>query len=414
MLQGSNTSKDNKNTAWSLIFFLLWPALSFLYFLKRYSLSYSKVIFFLFYGLFGFTFIINERSDSSRHIQYLANSETQSLSDFIYILMDPLSGGNKKPDYLMDSINYLISRFTINPQFYFLTLSLLFGWFVVKNLNIQYRVYLERKNLTSYIFIVFFIVLLSPMRIVSFGHYFALVVFVYCFYKFITQKKDIYLFIAALSVFIHYGFVFAFGLLIIYRFIGNNNKLYYILILLSILFHENAASIIREYGLALDIGLQQSIKGYTNEAYLEKISEIQQNRNFILDNYIRATTLFFIISMILLKLRVKKLGNISEHLYSFSLLFFSFVNFTQDLESITNRFSIMLQVLCCIFFIDLFAKKITKPYKPFLASAIILLILNTIIILRITLEYTGVALVSPLAPLILIYDLDLSVLELIK
>lgn len=413
MVGRKNIPNTNKNFLWSSILFLLWPGLSFLYSLKHFNLSTSKVVFVLFYGLFGYTFIYNEQSDSSRHISYFNNTLTRPFTDLFLVISSKLTGNDSELDFFLDILNYVLSRFTDSPRVFFCTLSMLIGWILIKNLGINYKIYCQNKNIISLIFFIMMIVLIPPSRIVSFRHYFAMLVFIYGLYNYYLQGNAVYILIASLSIFIHFAFIIAVGLVILHKFLGNKNAIYYVLIFFSFIFFEQAASLIRVYGLELEIGTE-AVRGYTNENYLEYVSELQSNRISILNNYMRYTTLFLMASLMILKLKEKTFDAISEKLYSFSLLFFAFVNFTQGLESISNRFSIVLQFICCIFFIRAYALNNINKNLIFIFCSILVVTFNAIIQIRITIEFAGILLITPFAPLAAFFESKDTILELIK
>ena len=62
---------DLANRYWEYLLFAIWPFLAFLVSLRNLGWQYSKGIIILFYALFGFTYLYNEASDSSRHAEVL-------------------------------------------------------------------------------------------------------------------------------------------------------------------------------------------------------------------------------------------------------------------------------------------------------------------------------------------------------
>ena len=408
-------SKRNiiSNRFWEYLLFLLWPSIAFIAYIRNFGNQYSNAILILFYGLFGYTFVYDESADSYNHAADFLATVNIPFSDFFDRLSNLYLIGDSKPDFLLDFINFAISRITDDTKIFFMTLSILIGWMLMKNLNIFQKLYLENRNIMTFVFLLFFFILIPPSRILSFRHYFALLVYVFGVYLYLKEGKIIYLIVLASSIFIHFGFLIVVGLFFIYKFAGNRNTIYYILIALSFLFYEQAASLLREFGIiGFEIGLSETISGYTDERYLQTVSELQMNRMVVVNSYIRWTTLFMIASLIFHKLKYKKFDKISENIYSFSLLIFAFVNFTQGMEAMTNRFGVVFQVIACVFFIHLYALNIIRTNVFFKYSSIIFICLNLIILMRITIEYSNMLLVTPFLPLSFFVNSDYSILQL--
>ena len=406
---------DLANRYWEYLLFAIWPFLAFLVALRSFGWQYSKGIIILFYALFGFTYLYTESSDSSRHAESFVLTGKYPFTDFINIVSGMYSVEGQKPDFFMNLIGFMVSRFTENPQYFFLILSLLLGWMLIKNINMLHDLYKDHSNSISLIFLFFIFTLIPPSRILSFRHYLALLVFIYGFYNYQKEKKFIFLFVLTSSIFFHFGFLMAVGLFYIYNLLGNRNFIYYALILLSVIYAEQASTFLREIGTGLYVGgLDQIVSGYTNEKYLIRVSEYQEGRNYILNNYIRWTTLFMLISIVYHKIKIKKFNLISENIYSFILLFFAFVNFTQGIESITNRFGVVFQVLGCVFYVHLYALNTIKVNSFFKYISIAFLSLNLIILVRITIEYANMLIITPFLPLSFLMNSDFTILSLIK
>ncbi len=403
---------------WGYLLFFIWPLAGFIYYIRNLNSNYTNVngILVLFYCLFGFTFVYSETADSFNHASDFLQTVDLSFSVFFERLFSLYSINNQKPDILLDLINFIVSRFTNDTRFFFMTLSLFFSIALVKNINLLKSVYEINRNQISFIFLLFFFILLPPSRILSFRHYLALLVFVFGVYKYFKEKNTISFLIIISTIFIHFGFIIAVGLFFIYKFVGNRNIIYYVLIISSFLFYEQAVYLLRNFGIiGLEIGLADTVSGYTNEGYLESVSEAQLNRLAIVNSYIKWTSFFMLISVVYHKLKWKKFDKTSEKLYSFSLLFFAFVNFSQDMEALTNRFGVLFQILCCIFFIRLYAvNKNIRANLLFRYTSIAFFCINLIILTRLTIQYTNILQLIPVYPLSFIVDSDITILDFIK
>lgn len=405
---------DKPNIFWTYMLFLLWPILAVAQSCKNLDKKYAVLIVTMFFGLFGLTMIFSATTDAARYESSFVNVAQKPFSDFFNIVSGLYSDEGVKPDFVMDLITFIVSRFTTNAHIFFMVLGLVFGWMVTKNLSLFYKIYLSNRNIIGLMFLIMMAVNLSPGRILSFRHYLALAIFVYGIYKYFTSEEYIYLVVIAMTVFVHFAYLMIVPLFFLYKYIGNRNKLFYLLIVLSFLFSDQVSGLIRTYGGDLDNSLSNVVNGYTNAKYLDRVSGYQENRNVVLNGYMRWTTLFFLVAIVFHKIKYKIFDPVSERLYSFALVLFIFVNFTTGMESISNRFSIVFQVFVCIFFIHLYSLRDFKIYTPFRNVTFVFLAINLIIMLRLTIEYLNLVTITPFLPISLFFNSDATVLDMIK
>lgn len=405
--------KSNSEDFWNYLIFFIWPLLGLLVSIRKFYLKSAGICIVLFYGIFGYTILFNESNDSTRHKTEFESIALKPFSDFFQIIFD-LFSSDGKPDFFMNFVAFLVSRLTDDYHLYFMLLAVLIGSMLVLNFKVFYKSYQENKNKAALLFIIFFLVILPPVRIMSFRHYFALLVFVYGLYHYFLTDKKYYLVLLTSVIFIHFGFLMIVPLFFFYLILGNKNWLYLSLIILSFIFYEEAANWIKDTGFGFEGGLNQAIVGYTNENYLKEISVIKTNRLLIVDQYVRWTVLFFFISTLYHKYKYKAFDVVGERLFSLSLLLFAFVNFMQGLESVSNRFGLVYQAICCIFFIHLYTKSKIKYSLWFFFISMLFLGINFIVILRTSMEFTNVLTITPFSLLSIIMHSDVSVLDLIK
>lgn len=408
------TTVDKTNIFWTYILFLLWPAIAIIQSYKNLDRRYAVIIITLFFGLFGLTMVFGITTDASRYEQGFLVIADKPFSDFFNIVSGLYSDEGKKPDFVLDLITFVVSRITTNASIFFMTLGLIFGWMVTKILSLFYKIYLSNKNVIGLTFFILLALLLAPGRILSFRHYLGLAIFVYGIYKYFTSEEYIYLIVIACTIFVHFAYLMVVPLFFLYKYAGNRNNIFYALIILSFVFADQAAEFIRIYGGNFDSGLDRVVQGYTNEDYLDKVSDLQENRNVVLNSYMRWTTMFFLISIIFHKFKYKIFDAVSERLYSFSLVLFIFVNFTQGLESISNRFSIVFQVFACLFFIHLYSLSTFKISPTFKGVSLLIVALNAIIGFRLLMEIMNITLLTPFLPLSILMNSDVPIINVIK
>ncbi|HEX8563138.1 MAG TPA: EpsG family protein [Flavobacterium sp.] len=406
--------KDTSNVFWMYVLFFIWPMMAVIQSLKNLGHSYARYIIVLFFGLFSLNFVYNYKHDSMRHQESFIRISERPFADFFEIVSGLYSEEGVKPDFVMDLVAFIVSRFTAQSSIFFLALGILLGIAVMKNVKVLYALYSRQKHVIALVFLIFFLGLLSPGRILSFRHYLALAVYVLAVYQYLKEDKKYYLLFIIGSVFIHFGFLMVVPLFFIYLLAGNRNLLYYALIIASFFFADMTATLLRDYGMGNDTNLDSVVKGYTGKKYLAQVTELQGQRNVLLNNYLRWTTIYLLVVMLYHKFKYKVFDKVSENLYSFTILFFAFVNFTVGMESISNRFSIVFQALACFFFIHLYSVNQIKTAKSFKYATITVVALNIAIMVRLTFEFMNFNAVVPFLPFSLFVDSDLTMIEFIN
>jgi hypothetical protein len=412
-IQPLNT-KNTNDDFWNYLLFFIWPIVGFFVSVRRFHLKSAGVIIILFYGMFGYTLLFNKSTDSYRHKAGFEDVLNRPFSQFFEEVFGLYSSEDAKPDFFMDLIKYSVSRVTDNYRFYFMILAFFIGYMVLKNIKVFYALFLEKQNKIALIFIAFFFILNPPGRIMSFRHYLSLLIFVYAMYQYFKTNNYKELIMLASVIFVHFGYLLIVPLFFLYRVLGNRNTIYYVVIALSFVFFDQAATLIRNSGIDLEGGLDQAVDGYTNEGYLEDMGNISGNRMVLVDRYIRWTTLFFLFSMLYHKFKHKTFDIVGEKIYSFSLVVFAFINFMQGMESVSNRFGLVYQCIGCVFYIHIYSKCNFKMNKWFMYLSILFVCINFSVIFRTNIEYANFLMMTPLYLLSFIVDSDLAILKLIK
>jgi hypothetical protein len=412
-IQPLNT-KNTNDDFWNYLLFFVWPIIGFFVSIRRFHLKSASVIIMLFYGMFGYTMLFSPSTDSDRQMKEFNELVYKPFSDFFEQIFGLYSSEDAKPDFFMDLIMYSVSRVTDNYRFYFMVMAFFIGYMVIKNVKVFYELYLKKENKIALIFIVFFFILNPPGRIMSFRHYLSLLVFVYAMYQYFKTNNYKDLLLLTGVVFVHFGYLMVVPLFYLYRVLGNRNKIYYVVIALSFVFFDQAANLIRDSGIDLEGSLDQTVQGYTNEEYLEEMSNVDGNQMALVGRYIRWTTLFFLFSTLYHKFQYKTFDETGEKLYSFSLVVFAFVNFMQGMESVSNRFGLVYQCIVCVFYIHIYSSCNFKYNKWFMYLSILFVGINFSVIFRTNIEYANFLMITPLYLLSFVADSDLTLLNLIK
>src|SRR5690606_38404095 len=132
--------------------------------------------------------IYDESMDAERYKIYFNEISSETFGGFFNNIFTGL-----KIDLMFDLIAFFVSIFTDNQYVFFMILSLLIGWMVMKNTKIIYTLYSQHKTHVGIVFLIFFLILFMPSRVLSFRHYFALLVYIYAVYNYLDNGNKKYI-----------------------------------------------------------------------------------------------------------------------------------------------------------------------------------------------------------------------------
>jgi hypothetical protein len=323
------------------VLFIIFPVLALVTALANYGRRDAKRVVYFFIIYFGLSFVIGHRYlDSGAYVQHFLYNATLPFSEFFNII-GGLYTSDTTVDIVEPFISFVVSRFTNDYRFLFGAYAAIFGFFYIRSINLLYDHYQEKKNNNALIFMVFFAFILPVTTINGFRMWTAAWVFFYGAYHVIMYRDKKFLLLALSACLIHWGFIAANIILILYFFAGNRNQIYFLLALTSFIIPNALLPFIS----SINIGgsLQNRIAGYTNEEYILGVQEdLQQTVWFVtLRNDLIFYFIIFSLAFIFFFYRRIMNENHEKNIFSFLLLFLSFVNFGKAIPSFGNRFMIV-------------------------------------------------------------------------
>ena len=393
------------------LLFLFWPLLAFIIALHYYQQREAKIIIYLFIIFFGATFYIgNPAFDSYRLIQEFQMIASRPFDEFWKILSGLYTG--TRADIAKPLILYTVSRFGNSESLVFGVLAAVFGWFYLKGINLVYSESIKQnKNASIHFF--FFLFLNTVFNISGFRFWTAAWVFFYGAYN-VVQNRDIRFFmLSLLSILFHFSFIFPNVILIAWFLLGNRNKAFTILLVISFiipeLFWPQIQSVVAFFGGPIEA----KFNIYTNPDYGEQVVAMRQNTRWFMNVAGWGIFYYMLFMLFYLKNRFEKsLNNIRlNNLFSFSLLFISAVNFVRYIPSM-GRFRTIFYLFALSYIIAVFSHFRNDKINLTTWLGMVPLTLGFIITIRVGLEMTSLWLLAPL-PLVLFSE-PLSIYEMIQ
>jgi hypothetical protein len=343
-----------------LFLFMIWPFLAFITAIINYSQKESRKVVYIFLIYYGLTFVINSATyvDAAGYAMNLKVNAALPFSDFFKIV-GGLYASDTSVDIVEPFISFIVSRFTDDYRILYAVFAAIFGFFYLKSIDLLYDRYHENPGWNVGIHLAFFTIIIPITYINGFRMYAAAWIFFYGAYNVILHHDYRYLLIALASSFVHFSFLSANILLIIYFFVGNRNAIYLPIALISFVIPQLFAATFQSISLKLGGGLQSRFESYTNKEFLGIRQESFDQASWFLKSVNDLVFYYILLAIIVIQIRYGYLmkGKAERNLFSFLLLLISFVNFGRAIPSFGARFQIVF-LLFATFYVFLYFLKL--------------------------------------------------------
>ncbi|HLO60098.1 MAG TPA: EpsG family protein [Bacteroidales bacterium] len=340
-----------------LLMFLLWPFLAFLIALKNYSQKESKKIVYIFLIYYGLTFVVGHTgNDAERYAWNLKHYSEMQFSAFFDII-GGMYNSQTNVDIVEPLISFSVSRFTSFSGLLFAAYAALFGFFYIKSINLIHKRFIENPNDNSFIHMAFFVMILPITAINGFRMWTASWIFFYGAYHVILYRDIRYFILSLMACLVHFSFLSANAILIIYFLVRNRNEIYFPLVIASFILPNLLAPVFQFFFGNLGGALKSRANMYYNESTILGRQEMQQQLAWFMKIGEDLILYYLVFAIIIIQLYKKSLREqIDKNLYSFLLLFLAFVNFGKSIPSFGGRFQIVFFMFATLYVFLFFLK----------------------------------------------------------
>jgi hypothetical protein len=236
--------KNNSGGEWALFLFL--PIAAYLRAFRNVFNKDNQKVILAFSFFYGFTVFLSG-GDIIRYEQSFAEVIYYDWNTYWYFLTNLFSDGNHiyssnvvniKPDIFALSLQFLVSRFTDNPRWFWAILSVIYTFLTLSFINeIKKEINLSQKSFALRVFLIG-ILLIVPFYVGVTGVRFwtALYFFLIFAMRFTRSKKIKYLILSSFSLLFHYTFFIPVLLLFISPFVPKKKIFYNVLLIVGIVF----------------------------------------------------------------------------------------------------------------------------------------------------------------------------------
>jgi hypothetical protein len=338
------------------LLFLLSPLLSLIHSFRFRDNGVYKNILWLFAIFYGLTISFpkgEENIDGYRRFENFEMSASRTDYSFTQFQNEFSDEDSTSVDIFEPLLTYGVSRITSSGQIMFGIYGLLFGFFYSRNFSyVLDRV--SQKNIFTVFWLVLTLAFLNPFWFIGgFRYWFATQIFLYGLLPYLFENKKKNLLWLGLAPLIHFSYLFALLLFLVYWLIGNKMTSYFFYFVVCFFVGKIGITFISSLlSLIPSIGIQQKRDVYTNDEYLEQVDTL---KNISLNWYATFTSQyiywFVFITLLVCFIRYRKL--ISEQfkpIFCF-ILFYMGSTFLVDSVPSMSRFLTLGNVLVLSFLI---------------------------------------------------------------
>lgn len=344
--------KDSQQSGYYLLLFILWPFLACITALANFHSKEARTVVYMFLIYYGFTFVIgSEGIDASRSAMILETNAQLPFSD-IFKIIGGIYASETSIDIIEPLITFVVSRVTNDHRFLFGAYAALFGFFYVKSISLLSEKYIENPGWNGLIHILFFAFILPITSINGFRMWTAAWIFFYGAYHVILYGKARYLILTLAASAVHFSFLAANAVLLIYYFVGNRNLIYFPLLILSLVLPTSLEPLLRSsLGLFGSAALKARVEMYTDESYILARQESFEEVSWFMKIGSDLVLYYLIFAIIVIQIirRLSYKAQPERNLFSFLLLFLAFVNFGMPIPSLGGRFLIVFFMLATLY-----------------------------------------------------------------
>lgn len=331
-----------------------------IYSLRTLNRKSSFVVLYLFFLFFGMAFTTgsgktNENlSDSS---VYRLRFEQIALYDFNQYLigLKEYFSFQEKKDYFFDTLSFILTRFTDNYHFLFLSVSIIFAYFMLRSLSFLVKD-VNYKTSTVGLLLVLFFLYIDIFNINGIRFWTTYWIATYCVFQIYAASKPKYWLLVLITPLFHIAYLAFVLLMIAFRVVSKKQKTLIIFFLISVFLGFLSLSFLEWTSKYLPSVLQKMIVVYTSEGQFESNEQISSLGGKIQNilNYAKFGLMNFMVYLLILN--KEEIGKTSQDnkVFAFILFWIGIFNIFYSIPSFGSRFIVLGYPLLAYLWLRLF------------------------------------------------------------
>ena len=350
-----------------LVLFFIWPLGAFIHAIRNYRAAWTPRLFVYFSVFLGFTFVLfGDAERVALHLEYM-HSEPVTL----HLLFEEYWADDTGVlDIFYRLVTFVVAFFTSDHRFLNAVLAGLMGYFIAR--SVWFLLQQTDHKLGTFDGLILIALALTVQLWYIGGRWnLAAIVFAYGVLRYFYSREIRFLFLAALSVLIHWTFFFSLPVLVAYALLGNRSLLFYLIFVTSFFFAFVEIETIRSlFDTYAPTPVLETRSSYLHEGVIEERElRAERVRWYIQghNNLLRAFILVAVSFLFFFKKNTIRKSQPVYNLFNFSLLFFGIFNSISYVPSV-GRFLVAGQwfFLAVLF---LFIHETKGRFHPFIRMA---------------------------------------------
>ena len=392
------------------VIFIAWPLLAFLIAMFNYTDKNARKVVYFFLIYFGFSFVNKSvYVDAYRYAANFKKTAALPFSDFSVIIGGLYS--DSTADIIEPLSRFFLSRFTDNPAVFFAFWVAFMGFFYLKSIGLVYDKYKTNPTWTSRLLLLLFIFIIPITAVSGIRMPTAIFMFFFSSYYIVLYRDKRFIPLAIFSCLIHWSLIIANGVLFIYILAGNRNVIYLPITILSFVLPNLLAPLFKTLASSAGGVFQSRYKGYSHEGYIASIQDSYQGASWFLGLHEDLVLYFLLFSIVYIQVKGRSLMKFEpeKNLFSFLLLFLSFINFADIIPSFGGRFKIVYFLYATLYVLIYTTRVKTTMFNPIKLASIFPIALYCAVQFRLGSEHISAWIIYPVLGLSeLVQDLSLS------
>jgi len=224
-------------------------------------------------------------------------------------------------------------------------------------------------------------------------------IFLYGAYHVVIYRDRRYLLLALAASLLHWSFLSANFILLIYTFAGNRNYIYLPLAVVSFIVPTIVAPYLQSVSTSMGGAIQNRYEGYSSEGFMLSQQESLEQASWFLKIGNNLVFYYLLFAILIIRIRTKMEDSENEgperNLYSFVLLFLTFINFGSTIPSFGSRFKVLFFLLATMYIFLYTVRRPATKINWFTVLGLFPMVLYTAINFRTGSESISVWLFSP-------------------
>lgn len=331
---------EHQQKSYHVIYFLLQPFFTLLYYLKNFRRPEAKNVMWLFTVFYAATFAVGVESEGSDIVRYM--KEVTTLYDlnlsFNEVVLYYIN--SREVEVLRTLLAYLVSLYSNNGWYLIIVYGFIYGYFYSRNMWYVLEWIKGNSKVFTVVLIVCMFLTIPIWNLNGFRFWTAAHVFTYGLLPFVFERKKKSLIWCFITPFIfHYSFLIALVPLSIYLLFGDRIKIYFFLFIVSFFISEFDIS---QFNTLVEQYIPESIaersSSYRDEDKVEALREGEVKTDMVWYAKYYGRTLRWSIVALLILIYWGSRKTIKENqellrLLSFIFLFFFFANLLATIPS---------------------------------------------------------------------------------